>query len=609
METKQENSPKKLVVVGRASFSEVINTEATEKKVQGRINWGEDNCYPYDLEAYRQDNPIHGGIINQKITYMSAAGVDIVGLDPVLAEQVQEIIPEIVDDFEMLNGFAVIFKKSGKTWVTEQIDVASVRYMCEGHFFEVSDDWTTKSQSLEKTNYRKIKDICYAVLEGDEADEELLFFAKIKPKQRRLKNKKITLGYYPIPNYVGATVSILAGIEQSYFTYSETRNGFKGGTLIGMNNGMPPTEEAADEIADKIKEEATNRETQGGIIVSFSDGADNAPTVQQLNGNDLDKRYTESRKDIRDEIMIGHQAGSPTLFSVNSASMFGTKEEMETAYALFSNNYVNKRQKFIADAMEWAFARIGMKGVKLTFKKYVLSLTQEADDDNRTLRQINSMSPLVANKVLDSMSRDEIRQLAKLAADGSKMASALVAKLILAGLGKVGLKRSDMKVLHSRTFDMESSDEDFLATFEDFASLTKTQQLVLKMIQDGSSFNDISKAVGKGALALSIELVKLRVGGYLKGWKVIKPEAVSIEVRYSYEVKAGLGAKIIDTSREFCVDLIELDRLYTRTEIDTLSNEVGTDVWRYRGGWYTNPKTGVTTPSCRHEWKQNVVKK
>lgn len=31
------------------------------------------------------------------------------------------------------------------------------------------------------------------------------------------------------------------------------------------------------------------------------------------------------------------------------------------------------------------------------------------------------------------------------------------------------------------------------------------------------------------------------------------------------------------------------------------------DVWKYRGGYYTNPDTGVTTPYCRHEWVQQIA--
>lgn len=599
----------KVVRVGRSAFRKANNPEPIEKASKGIIRWGVDNLYPNELVSYRQDNPIHGGIIGQKVTFMASAGADIIGTtDAKLIERIEEILPQIIDDFETFNGYAILYKRTGETWMPNHVEFESVRFKDEAGFFCLSDDWSAKSQSLEKTNFRTIKDIDKAVLTGEEADTEVLFYHRIKPKQRKLKNGKLSLCYYPVPNYVGAITSILAGIEQDYFTYSESVNGYKGGTIISLNNGQPETDEKADEIADKIKFEATDRDSQGGLAVLFAEGGDNAATVLQLNGNDLDKRYIESNKEIRNKILVGHQAGSPTLFAVNSESMFGSKEEMETAYTLFSNNYVKERQKFVSEGFSWSLARVGLRAIEIVFKKYVLSLTQEADDDSKVLRQLNSMSPLVATKVLESMTTDEIRQIAKLEPK-KLMSSQFGDKALIKLLAEVGVSRKDMSVVDSRSYDFIATDEEYLATVERFADLTKEQQLILKLIQDGKTFNEISKELGKGALALSLELIKLNTSGALKGWKVAQPELINLEVRYSYEVKAGLGAAIIDGTRDFCRELIDLDRLYTRAEIDRLSNEVDLDVWRYRGGWYTNPRTGVTTPACRHEWKQNVVRR
>jgi hypothetical protein len=53
--------------------------------------------------------------------------------------------------------------------------------------------------------------------------------------------------------------------------------------------------------------------------------------------------------------------------------------------------------------------------------------------------------------------------------------------------------------------------------------------------------------------------------------------------------------------------LLELNRTYTRQDIDNISVRVDRDVWKYRGGWYTNPETHVTTPYCRHEWVQQIA--
>jgi hypothetical protein len=60
--------------------------------------------------------------------------------------------------------------------------------------------------------------------------------------------------------------------------------------------------------------------------------------------------------------------------------------------------------------------------------------------------------------------------------------------------------------------------------------------------------------------------------------------------------------------------MLRLGKLYTREEIDQLNNEMqeyNTDVWKYRGGWYTVPNTDglLHQPSCRHTWKSVLVKR
>jgi len=80
------------------------------------------------------------------------------------------------------------------------------------------------------------------------------------------------------------------------------------------------------------------------------------------------------------------------------------------------------------------------------------------------------------------------------------------------------------------------------------------------------------------------------------------------EILYSYEERENLPP-LIGEHRDFCQELINLDRLYTRSEIDQISEIENRDVWKTRGGCYHNPNTDNTTRYCRHIWVQNVVKK
>jgi DNA-binding MarR family transcriptional regulator len=91
--------------------------------------------------------------------------------------------------------------------------------------------------------------------------------------------------------------------------------------------------------------------------------------------------------------------------------------------------------------------------------------------------------------------------------------------------------------------------------------------------------------------------------------EAIKPETTQILIRYSYEWKAGFNDSDIDTSRPFCKYLVTANKFYTRSEIEMMSARLGYSVWDRRGGWYTKPGTNTHSPSCRHEWKSNIVKR
>ena len=88
--------------------------------------------------------------------------------------------------------------------------------------------------------------------------------------------------------------------------------------------------------------------------------------------------------------------------------------------------------------------------------------------------------------------------------------------------------------------------------------------------------------------------------------KEVETPADRFQVVYTYQERPGVPP-VQTTSRDFCLRLLGLSRLYTRQDIETIGSRVNRDVWRYRGGWYNNPKTGATTPYCRHIWVQQLV--
>lgn len=618
-------------------FREANKPEPTEIiDKTGTVKWGKDNLYPQFLNSIYYNNPVHGGIINQKVKFITAGGLKVEGADESIlnndgsAYTLQEVVESISRDYEIGETWCAVFKKGlDGNWFVNPIDYELIRATESGIYYEYSDNWKGQ-QSLEKTGYRKIK----SIFKVQEEDKECILVNITRPKQQTIgegRKSTLTANYYPSVNYSGAITSIMAGIEMDYFTYSEVVNGYKGGVLINMANGKPVSDEAENKIVNDLKANASARETQGGITVTFSNGKDNAPEISQMNGNDLDKRYIESNKEIVKKIMFAHGVISPALFGLASEGMFGSKEEMETAYVLFQQNYVKSRQRNIAEPLTWAFKKLNGFVGEIGFNEYNIMLEQNIVEEGASnagvAEAINGMSPLVATKVLNAMTVNEVRALGQLAPiAGGEAPSGGVATFssdeniesdILEKFNNCGRKREDSKIVFSESFNIDITEDTFKANYfkSRFANdITNEQELILKMIKEGATFPQISNAVGKGGAYLSKALITLGDLGLVDGWEVtdtggeVAVDESDIEVLYSYELKANApnlvkGGK----SREFCDTLISMNKLYTRQEIETIGATVGRDVWTYRGGWYHNPDTNRNTPSCRHEWKTNVV--
>jgi ribosomal protein S25 len=194
-----------------------------------------------------------------------------------------------------------------------------------------------------------------------------------------------------------------------------------------------------------------------------------------------------------------------------------------------------------------------------------------------------------------------------------------------------GEDRSSYEVYKSKT--RFSDDKDF----EMFADVTQLQSNILDLIVKDKR---ITPEVIADTLKEDIGVVKrvidtLTEKGFIKSNEVkqgkgidsnviierqltapigeiveaIKPQTSQILIRYSYEWKAGFNDGDLDTSRPFCKYLVTANKFYSRSEIEMMSARLGYSVWDRRGGWYTKPGTNTHSPSCRHEWKSNIVKR
>jgi hypothetical protein len=571
-----------------------IKPEEEKDRSLGFTKWGKKNDYPFFLVDLYNGSAYHQGILKNKTFYIAGGGLEIVSgmVQPFIDNKwsdfdMNEIAERLAFDQELFGGMAVKGtwnKEQTKVVMWEHIPIDMIRASVDERTYFISDDWLALNQSPEKTNLR----ILPAYDKDNRTGSFILYY-----KEPHLKGRK-ELGVYPKPSYYGGITAIQTDVDISKFHMYELQNGFKSGTLINFPSGYPETTEELNRLKENVKGRSQSVEDAGEIILTFSNGQDEAPTVMSLNGNNLDQRYLATEKSVQQNILVAHAITSPQLFGVRLEGSFNSAESADL-FNIFKATYVNTKQRRI----EW------MLNLMLELGGYIGQVKLRDVDPlpkDVPTPAITTPTPIVQSCHNNNFSNDEIKVFEQFGESNDKFI-----------------------VLHSEPIAWDTPSEQVFSRSKQLfdkvgeisATLTGADKDVLKLLSDGESSESIAKALNTSVEDIAKRIQTLREleiltkGGDVNtlGKSVIENLDIPIsrfEVRYTYRTRPNVPEPITQ-SREFCVKLIELNRSYSRQDIDNISVRVDRDVWRYRGGWYTNPDTGATTPFCRHEWIQQLV--
>src|SRR3990167_3417273 len=619
------------------------------------------NLYPNYLKKLYDHSGTHKAIINSKRDYICGNGwkikEDISATDKkkLLSfikinqdETLSRVVNRSLLSYLLYGGFAleVIWGKASKLIAEiRHIDLLNIRSNKDNSLFYYTKDWT-------KYNPEKNEDwkIIPAFDINNRKGNQILYF----------KNPDVSDKTYSEPEYT--TTFIECDVEIASFHLNNLKNGFTSGTIITFLNGNPSDEEKKS-LQKDVKEICQGSENGGGVLLSFADGKDRATMVEHLRPSDLDKQYDQLSKTVQEQIFIGHRVSSQMLFGVRVPGQLGGKSEMLEAWEFFKNSYVEVKQREIEEifnnlavingcipALElkeithimssispekkWEVLTQEEKRKEVGLPEIVKDVTPKAESITAA---INSLSPLVANKVLSSMTENEIRALASLPPiEGGDIIKGTIPEGATPTEMKLQLKKQRTeKEIGDHILKMFSecgtSQDDYDVIFKKKIKFAETdiglrliEGKILNIIKNDSriSLTDISKAVGIDIKEVAKAITNLMEAGLLEkdtenrnvitqiGGDVLKDQPESITrlfIKYRYEWIEPFTDDDLPQSRDFCKNLIQKKRLYTRSEIDNINNETGIDTWKQRGGWY-NRGDGTNVPQCRHIWEQVTVK-
>jgi len=323
------------------------------------INMGTDNLYPHYLEELYVSSSIHSAIVNGVAQMIYGEGLDAIYKDVNIEQWLK--IQQIFSDKDSLKRCALDLKLYGQCyfnviWSEDRQTVAAVHHVpaatirCapandedEVTLFYHSSDWndnTIQPQPIPAFN-----------TSDRTAASQLIHCKMYNPLSF----------YYGLPDYLGSSNYIEVDASLGSYHLNSISNGFFPSTLLNFSDGVPTQEERA-ELERLIYNKFGGANNAGKILMTFSDSAENAPTVESFNISDAHRVFEYLSSEVVVKVLSGHRVTSPLLFGIrNEGGGFGSNaDEMKDAYDLFYNTVVLPFQRLLLDALRPVFAASGI---------------------------------------------------------------------------------------------------------------------------------------------------------------------------------------------------------------------------------------------------------
>jgi hypothetical protein len=586
------------------SFAEARQPEFKEKRGEGYVQYGDRNDYPIYLVELFNKSAKHNAIVKSKVHYITGNGWK--GNDQAETfikkvnrmESLDDLTRKVSLDTELFGGYylEIIWSVTGQLAEIWHLDYTKVRTNKDNTQFWYKEDWTARDE----------KPLIYTAFNpNNPTGKQILYVKEYRPN----------MGIYSLPGYFGALNYIESDIEISKHVLGNAQTGFSASKLITLPNGEP-----SDEEKRNIEKRFTNRFSGSDgkkFILAFVNDSARKPIIDDLGASDITKEdFNRVDTLIQTNIFSGHQITTPSIFGIAEPGKLGARSEMRDGYEIFKNTYVNSKQMHLEGVFNMLAKYRGVAEPELTI---IPTEPIGFEFTENLLKEIAPKEWLLEKAGID-MSKYQpvapVAQSAQFADDFSAFYDFGEAK---DGFNIWKQKTrfnddseyqmfADVSQLQANVLDLIAKDKritpDVLA--ETLDQNPDTISMVIADLIDKGYIESKEYTIGEGIDENTIieHILTASIGSILKK---VQPQTKELLIRYSYEWKTGFSNKDKKTSRPFCVALLDANKMYSRSEIESISARLGYSVWDRKGGWYTVPGTNEHEASCRHQWVSNIV--
>ena len=404
------------IVEGYQSFStpflKVGGANLTLPYVNGRnqtngyIPFGQDNLFPELLNQIFYSSPLHGSIVGYKVNAAVGGGFNIVADRLTLEDKlelytlerklnIKKVVPAVTQQLILHNRvyFKLCFDEKMKLTKIVNLSPEKLRVNLDRKRYYICDDWASRIGVQEIRRYTPTS-----------RDYEQLFVYEVEC---------IGQDYYPLPQYTSALNFAFLSGELSYFAKSNIQNSVFPSFAM-MFPKRPQSEEEKNMIRNTI-DRLKGAANAGKAVAFFANRQDQLPKIESLPTNGNDSLFQEASQLNTEQICFSHTI-DPILMGIRTTGSLGNGSDIKQAYIIFEKNVVMPLRDMVSDIFnELLF--IAKIDADFTINNYQIineAIVELEGDTSKTNDALNSLSPLVATKVLETMTENEIRALASL---------------------------------------------------------------------------------------------------------------------------------------------------------------------------------------------------
>jgi hypothetical protein len=377
------------------------------QQVNGYIRFGSDNLYPQLLNQMYYTSPLHGAIVDYKTNACVGGGFEItVDKNASAMEKVdvytfdkrvnlKKIVPVVTKDVIIHNRlyFYLCFNQSGDLVKIKHIGAEKVRTDKYRENYFICDDWSSQ------IDIKIIKPYKFGVRQL-----ECLYI---------WENNSVGQDVYPLPQYSSAMNWAFLDGEMSYLQKSNIINSIFPSFAM-MFPKKPQSEEEKIAIKNTI-DKAKGAQNGGKAIAFFANNEESLPKIENIPTNSNDNLFQNTTESIDSKICQAHII-DPILMGIRVSGKLGSGSDIKQAYIIFEKNTIIPLRTIIEDIFNELFEIGGLKA-KFSINNFQIvneTIIELDEDTNAVSDALNTMSPLLATKVLESMTINEIRAMASL---------------------------------------------------------------------------------------------------------------------------------------------------------------------------------------------------